>query len=267
MYVSDRLVFVDLPKTASSHVRRLLARLEPGREVGVHVRAGSALRHSDREFWGTIRNPWDWYVSLWAYGCGGRGTLHGAVTSDLGWLRARGWKHAPVTALRSLLANPRRHRDAWRASYANAGDPACFRRWLTMVHDPAFAGDLGDAYAPSGLANDHGLLTWRYLRLYCDALPRPSIDPAALQRFDDAHCYITRFLRTDRLADDLEGAFEALGRPLDAEERRLLQAGKPSNPSVRERDPGFYYDAETIDLVARRDALLVRKFAFDPPPL
>lgn len=260
-------MFIDLPKTASSHVRRVLARLEPGKEVGVHVRADAALRRSERAFWGTIRNPWDWYVSLWAYGCGRRGTLHAALTSDLGWLRSRGWKHAPLAAARSLLANPRRHRAAWRASYADARDPRCFRRWLRMVHDPAFADDLGDAYARSGLAASHGLLTWRYLRLYCDRLPPAALTAKALEDFDLEHCYIDTFLQTEQLNTDLCNAFAALGRPLGETDRRWLDGMGRSNPSSRKRDTGFYYDAGTSALVAERDGFIAGKFGYTEPGL
>src|SRR5665811_2112952 len=33
-----------------------------------------------RRVLGTVRDPWSWYVSLWAYGCMGRGGLHQRVT-------------------------------------------------------------------------------------------------------------------------------------------------------------------------------------------
>lgn len=265
MFVSDRLVFVDLPKTASSHVRRLLARIEGGEERGVHVPASRALRRRRDHFWGTIRDPWDWYVSLWAYGCDGRGTLYQALTSDLGWLRSRGWKHAPVRAALSLRHGPRRRRDFWREAYADVTSPACFQRWLRGIHDPSAATDLGDAYAASGLAEDIGLLTYRYLRLYCGALPRPPLDAGALAAFDRQHCYITRFLRTERLEEDLAAAFEALGRPLTSGQRRQLSGEWRTNASSRERDTAFYYDEESRALVAARDRLVVDRFGYRPP--
>ncbi len=265
LYISDSLVFIDLPKTASSHVRRLLADITPGRESGVHVRAPRRLRQSRKHFWGTIRDPWDWYVSLWAYGCDGKGALHHALTSDLGWLRSRGWKHSPLAALRALAGNPRTHREAWRQAYADADSPEGFRHWLRMVHDPSCAPDLGDAYAASGLSGFAGLLTWRYLRLYCDGSPRGLADTAALQRFDATNGYITRFIRTDRLESDLAAAFNDIGLPLSDEQREEMDARRRSNRSSRRRDLSWYYDRELAALVHQRDRLVVERFGFEPP--
>jgi len=113
MLVTDQFVFVDLPKCASSHLLRILQASFGGERRGTHVPVPPSLVRSGRAIWSSIRNPWDWYVSLWAYGCDGKGALFQALTSDWGWLKSRGWKQSVASGLRGLAGRPRRHRSAW----------------------------------------------------------------------------------------------------------------------------------------------------------
>ena len=66
MFVAQGLIYLELQKTGGTHIRRLLERYTGGKPVGKHNRLPAG---SDADFIiGSIRNPWDWYVSLWAYG-------------------------------------------------------------------------------------------------------------------------------------------------------------------------------------------------------
>ena len=69
MFEADRLLYIDLHKTGCSHIGRLLQETVGGRRLGKHNRP-SAMP-TDRMIIGSVRNPWDWYVSLWAFGCKG----------------------------------------------------------------------------------------------------------------------------------------------------------------------------------------------------
>src|SRR6185503_14274720 len=73
MFVSDRLIYLQMQKTASTHVARVLAEVVGGEQHQQHIRL--RVEPEGRLVAISIRSPWDWYVSLWAYGCregGGR---------------------------------------------------------------------------------------------------------------------------------------------------------------------------------------------------
>src|SRR5690349_15399636 len=76
MFVSDRIVFLELQKTGCTHIRNLLKEIVGGRLVMRHNQAPADLFTGDRFFLGSVRDPWDWHVSLWAYCCDGRGDLY-----------------------------------------------------------------------------------------------------------------------------------------------------------------------------------------------
>ena len=66
MFVSEKIVFLELHKTGGSHIGHLLSSLLEGEQVGKHNTLKDLYRN--RTILGSIRNPWDWYVSLWPMG-------------------------------------------------------------------------------------------------------------------------------------------------------------------------------------------------------
>src|SRR5690606_10461451 len=115
MFVSDRIVFLELQKTGCTHIRNLLQELVGGELVGKHNRAGRELCSVDRFFLGSVRDPWEWYISLWAYGCDRKGVVFGTVTKRGRRIRGRGWSVDPIGAVRDLLrSRPNRNGEEWR---------------------------------------------------------------------------------------------------------------------------------------------------------
>ena len=69
MFVTDRLIYLQMRKTACTHIARVLAETVGGHEVGYkHSPLPVDFPVDGRLFVGSIRNPWDYYVSSWAYG-------------------------------------------------------------------------------------------------------------------------------------------------------------------------------------------------------
>jgi hypothetical protein len=265
MLVSDRYIFIDLPKCASSHIQRCLLSLLGGQRKGTHVPASSGQIASGRPVWSSIRNPWDWYLSLWAYGCDGKGALYQALTTDMGWLRSRGWKQSIGSGLRGMVGWPRRNRKAWLDVYADIDDPHRFRAWLEMIHDPRFRADVGDGFAQQALADFAGLFTYRYLKICCSGKMDRLGSHEALRDFDERHCYVDSFIRVERLPDSLLEMLEAAGFELPAGKVAAMRAARRTNASSRTRDSQFYYDAASALLVGQRDRLIADKFSYTAP--
>src|SRR5688500_14845666 len=82
MFVSDKIVFMELQKTGCTHIRNLLKEIVGGRFVERHIQADPQLFTNGRYFLGSVRDPWDWHISLWAYGCDNKGDFHSNVTTQ-----------------------------------------------------------------------------------------------------------------------------------------------------------------------------------------
>lgn len=265
MVVSDEIAFVELNKTGSTHIMKLLMGVIEGERRGVHNAPSAALVESDRHFLGSIRNPWDWYVSLWAYGCQGDGALRDRLTTAR--LRGHGWRCDPAEALQSLWEDITRNHENWRQLYTDPADPALFREWLIRIHDE----DIGP-YTDSKVGELMGLLSRSYVRLFWhpNHIGRAvksigSIDEA--RYLDNELCYIDHFVRTEYLEDDLTTfLMDVCNLGPNNEVARNYEQTK-TNSSSRKRDTGYYYDRTTRDLVRRKDALVIGKFGYKEPAL
>jgi len=269
MFTSNELVYIQFQKTGSTHTARLLLKLFDG-ELSVnskkHTAASPELIESDRTLLVTIRNPWDWWVSMWTFGTTGWGIQRHLTKRSLNryvWPRTR----FPFGL--DLFREMRKDVRKWRSLYTNPGDVDAFRAWLRRMMDPRFAWDIKEGFAESGLVPRCGLMTWRYLYLCCRDVaqlrqPRTPVDADAVAEFDRTHCYIDHFLRQEALEDTL---IDALGhiRTLTADEIKMIREASPVNTSKRPLNAAQYYDSETLALVAEHERFLIEKFKYTPP--
>ena len=254
---TDRFVYVHQPKTGGTFVTAVLFRLADvlgTRELKVRtprtafVRA--KLKHGtcrdvpralrDRPVWTTVRNPFDQYVSEYAFGW---------------WRRGDYPRHF------------RRRVRQFGERYPDYPDLE-FEGFLRLYHE-AF----GRTARSRRFTSDDGVgwLTEQFVQYYARRPRRllrrlrPDADPAVLR---DA-LFPVRFLQTERLNDDLHRALLDAG--LDAgrvafvrEHDRVL----PEHAAARDRrrDWRTYYTPELRAHVRRNDALLFRLFPeYDVP--
>jgi hypothetical protein len=286
--VNDRLVVLRLRKCATAYIVTAIRAvvggefrksLEIGRDVPTsHGRIDFPL--DGRRVVGTVRNPWSWYTSLWAYGCEGRGGLHARVSatrsarSTIGAMarEVRSERRFPHDAVARFRAAPPASA-GWPELYADADDVDAFREWLRRVLDPQHAPLVEPWYGETALPPSIGLLTWRYLALFsrdADVLVgTPSFDSlAALVAFDEEQNVCDEILRTDRIGTELPGVLARAGYELDPTQQATLTertSGTERRNASQHRQWREYYDAASTALVARRDALVVERFGFEPP--
>lgn len=236
----DRFIYLDVYRTGSTHVLKRLAAATGAKPIRFHRHAaltrGRRFGFASRKLcFATVRNPWDWYVSLWAFGVSGNSAIRRYLAG-----------HYPLPYVAGLY---------------DASEPAmAFRRWLTLMHDPAVLDTIMQEHLPqSGLAPVMGLYSYRFLRvttLYPRLLLRQATASSAANHLSRFRAY-SEVLRTETLDDDLDRLLAKLG--LNVLERPTRPANASPRTLASYRD---YYDDETMDLVARRDGLFSEVFGY-----
>ncbi len=269
MFISKELVFIELHKSGSTHITKLLFHLLAGKQVGKHNPASEKQIEVGKFFVTSIRNPWEWYVSLWSYGNLDRGLLKMQLTRRkfLRYLLAS--FQNPIRFLPLLKNEFTKDTRSWEKYYSREGDPAVFRKWLHKLLDPNITvlpieGFKNKKAAPLNI----GLYTHRYLQLCCIQPHRiAGLDAnhryGELVAFDQRHCYINFFIRFEHLEAELCEAIERV-RGLSEQEKSFIYNQKKTNESGWKMPLSRYYDSETIELIAVKDRLLIEKFDYKP---
>ena len=142
----DRFIYLDVYRTGSSHILALLPKITEANLVRTErhasiTRAHPFSRGRGKLVFTSVRNPWDWYVSLWAYGADGKSAIRRYLAEHLG-------------------------ADEIARLYDRERPAQAFRVWLKTMHEPAILNRVMQEHLPqSGLAPIVGLYTYRFLRV------------------------------------------------------------------------------------------------------
>src|SRR5262245_47632198 len=248
MFLSDRIVFMELHKTGCTHIRNLLMDVVGGQLVGKHNRASrDVFAYGPRHYFGSVRNPWEWYVSLWAFGCDGNGELYTCTTSHQFW----GNPVSGASTARGIRGDPA----AWKACYTNADDADAFRRWLPLVMEGPLPRPVV-AYGAASMTRFAGLMTYRYVHLFCRYPSRGSeltemADLDGLVRYEQRYGFITHFIRNEALEDGLIEGLRGAGIAFNVADVEWIRsrAKIKTYASSRRHDTSYFYTPETAALV------------------
>ncbi len=267
MYVSDDLVFLQLQKTACSHIESILKSCVPGETIGKH--GPLTFNPGRRRIVGSIRNPFDWYVSLWSYGCQGQGAIRttlttGAARQTFRTLRERArhptrWKEVPPILARTLS----HVNEDFEALYTDSDDPELFRAWLQRLLQGPGRPYLEGDYPIQPVDERLGLLSYRFLQLFTDfqawTKHRPALlNQADVRQFYHDHAICSTFIRNERLEQDLADLLCDLGYETSAQALRRDKVNASKHRPYTE-----YYNNETVALVRNRDGLICDLFSYE----
>ncbi len=294
MFVAEKLIYVQMEKTASTHIAHVLADLVGGEQLVQHIHLTRAdfggrlpVDTEGRVVVGSIRNPWSWYLSLWAYGCrggGGRfGTYHRLTAAPptvkdmaraaVRYTRAKRKLPGPVIRdLREEAARQRRVRtELWRPLYLDVDDVGAFREWMRLVYEPASASELFPQFGRTPLRFHSGFMTFRYFWNFARDRGRLMQDgvvdtPEQLVDFERSDSLIDDVIVVEHLEQDLARVLEKAGYDLDAVRvERLRELSSVRTNESPHRSARDYFDDATASLVAQRDRFLVDRFELTPP--
>ena len=274
MFVKNDLVYLETQKTGGTHIRRLMKRYIGGDVIGKHNRPTE--EQAGKFIFGSIRNPWDWYVSLWAYGVAGKGAVRHRCTSGIDFSyynqmlpRAMGKKWlTPVEYLVSLYFDAVKPKDEWLATYADSGSPELFRKWLRLMLDTRRRFDIGEGYGFSPLSQHAGLLTYRYFRLFTlgdDVFKERRLGSyEGLASFDAEKSIASAMIKTESLEEDFIRVLDLAGYTLSEDQVRAIRQKNDGKTNVSNRkSAAYYYDAESEELVGRKERYIIEKYGYN----
>ena len=274
MYVTNEFAFIEMPKTGSTYIDQVMMDMLDGEKVGKHNYPSEDIFNSGRSFVGSIRNPFDWYVSLWAYGCkvkerSGpyRKTMSYRPFAFNGYAFDKNILFGTKAYSNYIVRAPFVQRDRWKSAYASA-EPHNFRAWIDLMFrsDEVFLYNAILAQTP--LKNFIGLYTFRYLWLCCrnreelltSKCPK---NLEELRSWEKENCYVDRFIKMESMSDGLLSLFADFGYALTNEQQNRLEDNKRHNASKRGRNLSDYYEIEQRDLVVARDKIIFDRFSYE----
>ena len=232
MIVTPRFVFLHLHKSGGTFVNRfLLEHVQGSQAIGYHLpRALIPASAAGLPILGTVRSPWDYYVSWYTFQSG-MPTPNPIfrIASDGG----RGGFEATITRLLTLADDP----------------PALDRLFAALPEQfPGRGINLTQHCLAPLRGSGLGFYSFLYRRMYADGDGVTLLDMAQLRV-------------------GLRQYLDATATPLSAAAISTLAHG-PSLNTTEHRPYPEYYSPTLAALVAERDALVVKRhgFRFDSPP-
>jgi len=277
MYISNNFIYTELHKTAGTHIGKWLSILAPGTQVGKHNRVPHSLR--DRPIIGSIRNPWDWYVSLWGYGCDMKGSVwyQTANRYNFSYYRKQLPKEmgrkllSPSVLLKQSLSDRSKPLAEWSNSYADSSNPECFKSWLKLMFDYQRRLDIREGFGFSPISRKCGLLSYRFFKFFTDLDQKLYNDNLFsnnlnIEEIWNQHKIAYNFIRMENLEDDLLQIMKTVGVDVSINNKEKLLDAKISKTNTSSRLPASYYlDDETIEMIYDRENLIVKLFNYTPP--
>lgn len=271
VYISKRFVFLELPKTGSTHIASVLhEHLDGEYSFRKHNQASPELVDSGKIFLGSIRNPYSWYVSLWAFGCDRKG-YHFLNSTMKKSLRGLGWRKNPLRAASKFLEQSSRHPNKWLKTYTNANDVSAFREWLHLMHNQDYIPDLKEPhYGNNAISKVSGLMTFHFLRLFCTRTTEleqlVSLDSwAKIFEYERMKSFTKEYIKTESIHFDIIRILNQHDPNLPAAPLLGITSKPATNTSSHRAVISQYYDIDSMNLVASRERLILDKFGYTMP--
>ena len=228
MIVTDKFVFVHLPRSGGTFICELIRKFFPSaREIGHHMpRKLLPQKYSHLPVLGTIRNPWDFYVSFYHYV-----QSKSAASTFLAWMRENSTAdfRGSIRNILNLTTDEQRLDKLLsllpeQVDYSRTQIPNVSKHTLEKVRG-------------SGV----GYYTFRFNELFGNP--------------DDVS-----ICRLETLREDLLSFFEALDLMTDQLRNYVLCSDKKN--AAEHSHYSTYYSSELAELVSIRDRQLIERFRY-----
>lgn len=271
MLISDKLILVELHKTGSARLKKLLGELLGGETSGKNVSYADELAGMGKPVVGYVCNPLSWYLSQWRLGCSGKGEVFKRLTDEGKWIQLNARRaNRPVKEGNKPDGKP--IPEGWNAEhaktfwYASDENPEAFREWLRAVLEvPGLRKLLDHGFGVSPISRLGGLMTYQFMVMFvrgAENLPKDVKAKEELEALFAGQAITAHFIRAEAISADLLDVFEALGVALTDEQRAAVDGLKERADTL---GIGKFYDQASIRLVAKREGLLNKLFEYGAP--
>ena len=269
MFLSDNLCYLEMHRTGSIHLVELLNKyISHGKIIGVHNRASRDIYDSNRYFLGSIRNPWEWYVSAWSYGCVKKGGLYTRLTSKKIYFNNLGFKIKPLLAPYIFLQQLWRPLSVWHELYSDTQSVKNFRKWLKLLLGGSRIYDIGEGFALSSISKFAGLMTYRYLVLYSSNIKKlydnSIVSYKNLEEFDKKYNVLDYTIRNESLEESFFDALLNLNIKIDEKEKDQIRKLKRTKWGAwRDQKLNDFFDDECLELVQEKEKFIINKYRYE----
>ena len=233
MIVTDKFVFIHMHKTGGQSLIRILGDCVPGmKTVGYHYPYSMLPEeYADRPVVGMVRNPWDWYVSWYAF------NTRQDVGNPLFFILSDGFQ----AGYRETIAN-------LAGLCSDAPESRVYRDALMEILPESLQGNIGVGLTRDDIRSMEGCgmgyYSWQFERMH-GGLDNPDL-------------HIGRF-------ENLQQEFVSIMRDLDVAEADAIEARFDSTPRINASHHSHYskyLDDELRRLIAEREAPIVERFGY-----
>lgn len=271
MLTSDKLILVELHKTGSARLKKLLGELLGGETSGKNASFADELAGMGKPVVGYVCNPLSWYLSQWRLGCAGKGEVFKRLTDEGKWIQLNARRaNRPVKEGNKPDGKP--IPEGWNAEhaktfwYASDENPEAFREWLkAMLEVPGLRKLIDHGFGVSPISRLGGLMTYQFMVMFvrgAENLPKEVKAKEELEALFAGQAITQHFIRAEAISADLLDVFEALGVTLTDEQRAAVDGLKERADTL---GIGKFYDQASIRLVAKREGLLNKLFEYGAP--
>jgi hypothetical protein len=245
MIVTDKFVFIHMHKTGGQSLIRIIGETIPNaQQIGYHYPlAMLPPEYADRPLVGMVRNPWDWYVSWYAF------NTRQDVGNPLFFILSDGFQadyQETIANLASLCGDSPESRN--------------YRAALAEILPDSLEGNTGVGLTRQDIesmeGSNLGYYSWQFGRMHGD-LDNPALHLGRFENLQQEFVTIMRDLEVAE-ADAMASRFEAIPR---------INASRHSHYSK-------YLDDELRQLIGERDAPMIERFDYafetddsDEPPI
>jgi len=233
MIISDKFAFVHMHKTGGQSLGHILHDSLPNlQHIGYHYPYHMLpAQHAGLPVVGMVRNPWDWYISWYAF------NTRPEVGNPLFFIISDGFQADYRRTLINLINLP-----------SDLPESRNYRRALIDILPDSLEGNTG-----IGLTRDCirsmddpgvGYYTWQFRRMHGD--------------LDNPRLHIGHF-------ENLQGDFLDIMQNLGVEQCAALEAAFDSNPRLntsRHSHYSKYLDDELRELIAQKESTLIERYDY-----
>lgn len=253
----ENCVLLQLKKTGSTTAERLLTERYTCVKHQKHMQLRKPI---NKKVYCFVRNPFDWYVSMWAFSRMQKGSLFHFTTGKMNkidlakysMLRFLRHKKLPVSA-KYLKYDNEFHKE-FNTIYCMENEKESFRAWLKLIlSEKAKHFLLGDTHF-GNKKNTLGYFTMQFLRIssheknWLEYLREMDVSPAD---WYSKYSVVDHYFKLEKF-DDFIQAFGLFG-----EHSQLAE-----NRSLRQRYQE-YYDEDCKKLVIEKDYLIFELFNYE----